>query len=345
MKTIKINGKKIGEKEKTFIIAEGGINHNGDIKIAKELISAAAESNADAIKFQIFDTELFYSTSHKGFAQTGKDIIKLLKSLEFSEKEWLELKEYADKKNIIFFASIFDNKSFDISEKLNIPVYKVASGDINFLLFLKKIGKTGKPIILSTGMSNMKDISNAVLEIEKTGNKKISILQCISLYPAPYNLINLKTIKMFNETFGYPTGLSDHTEGYHISLAAVAMGANIIEKHFTLDKKMNGPDHKLSISPDEFKDMVKQIRDVEKAIGDGYKTGGAGDEKKSINLARRGLYAKKTLKAGDILSMDNTIFKRPAADFIKPEDFQLIIGRKLKKGKEANEGIKYRDLV
>ncbi len=345
MKTIKIDNRKIGDKGNSFIIAEGGINHNGDINIAKELISAAVESNADAIKFQIFNTELFYSASHKGFAQTGKEIIKLLKSLEFSEKGWFELKEFADKKNIIFFASVFDDKSFDIAEKIDIPAYKIASGDINFLPFLEKIGKTGKPVILSTGMSNIKDISTAVSEIEKTGNKKISILQCISLYPAPYNLMNLKTIKTIAKAFGYPAGLSDHTEGYHISLAAIAMGAKIIEKHFTLDKNMKGPDHKLSISPKEFKDMVKQIRDIEKALGNGYKKGPVGDEKKSVDLARRGLYAKKTVKAGDSISSDNTIFKRPAADYIKPEDFKFIVGKKLKNGKKDGEGIKYKDLV
>ncbi len=344
MKTIKIDNKRIGGDNKTFIIAEAGINHNGDINIAKELISAAVESNADAVKFQIFDTELFYSDKHKGFSQTGKGIIKLLKSLEFSDDNWFELKEYADKKDILFFASVFDDKSFNLSLKLNLPIYKIASGDITYLPFIKKIAKTKKPVILSTGMSDIKDISNAIKIIESAGNRKISVLQCVSLYPAPYDLMNLKTIKTLYDTFGYPTGLSDHTEGYYISLAAVSMGAKIIEKHFTIDKNMKGPDHKLSLSPDEFKSMVKQIRDIEKAIGDGIKKGAVGDEKKSLPLARRGLYALKSIKKGDILTLENTIFKRPALNYIKPEDFETIKNMKIQNSKKKGEGIKYSDI-
>ncbi len=333
------------EKKSVFIIAEAGINHNGDIKLAKELISSAKESEADAVKFQIYHTEDFYSVSHSGFSHTEGNIFELMKSLEFKEEEWIELKEYSEKLGITFFASVFDRKSFELSEKIDLPIYKIASLDITNYPLLKMIAKTGKPMIISTGFSTLGEISRAVEWIEDEGNKNISILHCISLYPPKPEEMNLRFITTLKTAFPYKIGFSDHTEGFEITLAAVALGAEIVEKHFTIDNNLPGPDQKLSLNPDTFKAMVKGIRNLEKALGDGYKRDIPEREKEIIKVARRGIYANRELKKGEKISPADIIMKRPLNNGIGSEFYRNIIGRTLKRDIKSGELIRFEDLL
>ncbi len=327
-----------------FIIAEAGINHNGDVKLAKELIDAAFESGADAVKFQIFRVEDFYSRSHKGFSHTKSDIYDLMKSLELKDDEWSELKNYADEKGIIFFASVFDEGSFNLAENINLPIYKIASLDITNYPLLKIIADTKKPIILSTGFSTIEEISRAVKWIEERGNKNISILHCISLYPPNPDEINLSFIKTLKNVFPYKIGFSDHTLGFNITIAAVAMGAEIIEKHFTLDNRLEGPDQKLSLEPEVFKSMVRAIREIEQAVGNGYKNEIPEREKKILNIARRGIYAKREIEKDESLSNDNIVMKRPKEEGIGSEHYLSILGRKVKRKIKEGELLHFEDL-
>ena len=332
------------KKDSVFIIAEAGINHNGSLNLAKELIDAAKEVGADAVKFQIFHTESFYSTTHQGFDHTKSDIYNLMKSLEFKENEWIELKEFADKKGIIFFASVFDDSSLEISKRINMPIYKIASLDITNLPLIKKIAKTKKPIIISTGFSTLDEISRAVKWIEEEKNKNISILHCISLYPPNPEEVNLNFIKTLKAVFPYEIGFSDHTKGWHITIAAVSLGAKIVEKHFTIDNNLPGPDQQMSLNKDDFKKMVTEIREIEKALGDGFKQKLVEREKKIIKIARRGIYAKKEIEKGERLTPENIIGKRPLNNGIGVEFYNLILNRKVKRTIKEGKLIKFEDL-
>ncbi len=332
------------KEKRVFIIAEAGINHNGDLKLAKELVDAAKESGADAVKFQIFHTESFYSIKHKGFEHTESDIYNLMRSLEFGEDEWMELKEFADKKGILFFASVFDDISFEISRKIAMPIYKIASLDITNFPLIKKIAKTKKPVIISTGFSTLDEISRAVKWIEEEKNKNISILHCVSLYPPKPDEVNLNFIKTLNKVFPYEIGFSDHTKGWHMAIAAVSLGAKIVEKHFTLDNNLPGPDQKLSLNKDDFNKMVTEIREVEKSFGDGFKQTLVKREKEVVKIARRGIYAKKKIGKGEKLTPKNIIGKRPLKDGIGIEFYNMILNRRVKRLIKEGKLIKFEDL-
>ncbi len=331
-------------KKGVFIIAEAGINHNGDLSLAKELVDAAKEAGADAVKFQIFHTESFYSIKHKGFEHTESDIYNLMRSLEFGEKEWIELKKFADRKGILFFASVFDDISFEISRKINIPLYKIASLDITNFPLIKKIAKTKKPVIISTGFSTFDEISRAVKWIEEEKNKNISILHCVSLYPPKPEEINLNFIKTLKNAFPYEIGFSDHTKGWHMTIAAVSLGAKIVEKHFTLDNNLPGPDQKMSLNKDDFKKMVTEIREVEKSFGNGFKQTIVKREKDVVNVARRGIYAKKKIEKGEKLTAENIIGKRPLNDGIGIEFYNTVLNRRVKRTIKEGKLIKFKDL-
>lgn len=258
MEKIKIGDRYVGKGEPTFIIAEGGLNHNGDIDIGKELVKEAKKCGADAIKFQSYHTEDFISKKSEYY--------ELFKSLELSEEEFYELKEYAEKIGIMFISTPLDLKYVDILNKMNVPAFKIASGDLTFYPLLEKVAKTGKPVILSTGMSDIGEIWEAVKVLENNGCRDIILLHCISSYPTPYEDVNLNAIKTLKSIFNIPVGYSDHTLGILAPVVSVALGADVIEKHFTLDKNMEGPDHALSADPEEFKEMVNNIRLVEKCL-------------------------------------------------------------------------------
>ena len=344
MKRITLGKSVIGEG-RAFLVAEVGINHNGNLSLAKEAVTKARESGADAVKFQIFKTELFYSPDHEGFSQTGGDVFKLMKSLELREEEWKELKAHADSEGILFFASPLDPWAFALLEEMDVELYKVASLDLTNLPFLKAMGAVKKPMIISTGMAALSEVARAVETVRGVGNRKIILLQCLSLYPAPAGGINLRAMETLRGSFGCPVGLSDHTDGTSVALGAAALGAAVIEKHFTCGRDLPGPDHPFSLEPKEFSQLVKGVREVEVALGDGLKGGAVGREKSVVNPARRALYALRDLLPGERLKPEDIVFKRPQRDGIPPELYDFVLGLTLKRGVPAGSPIRKRDLL
>lgn len=314
-----------------YIIAEAGVNHNGNVETAKKMIDKAKEAGADCIKFQTFiSTNLVTKKAVKAdyqIKQTKRDETQLdmLKKLELSFDEFAELNEYCKLKNIEFLSTPFDFDSISFLYNLGIKRWKIPSGDITNLPYLIRIAKFNKPIILSTGMSTMEDIRLALSAIRNYGNSDITVLHCTTEYPTPYDDVNLKAMLTIKNEFNIPVGYSDHTRGIEVPIAAVAMGAKIIEKHFTLDRNMVGPDHKASLEPDELKAMVSAIRNIEAAMGDGEKKPSE-SEKKNITVARKSIIAKHNIKKGDILTEENILVKRPG-NGISPIKWFEVIGK------------------
>lgn len=326
------------------IIAEAGVNHNGNIKLAYQLIDVAKDSGADIIKFQTFNPEAEVSK----FAQkadyqkknTNKDEnqLEMLKKLTLSHKDFKELKAYCEKIGIEFLSTPFDLESIDFLESIGCKLWKIPSGEITNYPYLVKIAKTGYPIIMSTGMSNIKEIDEAINLLRQNSCGEISLLHCTTEYPTPYEDVNLNAMLTLKEHFKVKVGYSDHTKGIEIATAAVALGAEIIEKHFTLDKKMEGPDHKASLEPNELKAMIDSIRNIEKALGNGEKIP-AKSELKNIDIARKSIVAKRNIKAGEIFSIENLTTKRPG-NGISPMNWNKILGTKAKRDFAEDELIK-----
>jgi len=331
MRKIRIGDRIIGDGEPTFIITEAGINHNGKIELAKKLIREAANAGANAVKFQMFKVEEFCSKNSEYF--------DLFKALEFSEEGWIEIAEFAKDIGIIFTASVSGKESADLLDKVESPVYKIASGDLTHLPLLNYVARKNRPIILSTGMSTIGEIEEAISEIYKTGNQQVVLLHCVSNYPSKYEETNLRAIQTLKDVFDVPVGFSDHTVGTIISTVAVAMGANIIEKHFTLNKNMEGPDHRLSLEPYEFKEMVKNIGSIERTLGDGVKKP-TKDEDNVKKLVRRSITARVKIPEETIITKDNIKIVRPG-NGIEPKFVDLVIGRIAKKNIAKDEPIKW----
>lgn len=331
---IKIGSKIISDNSPVFIIAEAGVNHNGDVEIAKKMVDAACEAGADAIKFQIFKTDsLVIKNSDKAEYQklnTGIDETQydMLKKLELSYEEHFKIMEYCKERNIIYLSTPFDYESVDVLEKLNVCAYKISSGDITNLPFLKYIASKGKPMIVSTGMSNLGEVEDAIEIIKSTGNEKIILLHCTSNYPAEYNDVNLKAMITLKNSFQIPVGYSDHTLGIEVPIAAVSLGARIIEKHFTLDKTMPGPDHKASLEPAELKQMTISIRNIEKALGDGIKKCTKSEENVK-KIARKSIVAASYIPKGTVIEENMLTIKRPGIG-IPPKFIDYLIGKKAK---------------
>ena len=332
-----IDKKPIGENAPCFIIAEAGSNHNRDFPLACELIDAAARASADAVKFQLFRGEKHYS--RKTPLLPGETIhpVDLLKGLEMPY-EWIpKLKEHARKKEILFFSSVTDYEDVDALEKNNIGAYKLASFELVDLPLITYTAGKKKPIILSTGLANMEEIDDAYQACKKAHNDKIVFLQCASVYPSSPEIMNLRAMHTIQTAFPDTIiGLSDHTIGVHISVAAVAMGAKVIEKHFTLSRSMKGPDHSFSMEPQELSELVRQIRDVEKALGDGKKVLPSQEEMVNYYRARRSIHTKVALPKGTILSPKMFTIKRPGYG-IKPKFLDSLTGRAVKRDIEADE--------
>ena len=313
---------------KTLIIAEAGVNHNGSFELAKRLVDEAVEAGCDVVKFQ---TSVNPANVTSRFAQkaqyqkqtTGSDEnqLEMLRKLFFSADKFIELKEYCDTKGIQFLSTPFDLESVDLLAPL-MNIFKVPSGEITNLPYLRKIDSYKKDVILSTGMATLEEIQEA-LNILK--DCKVSLLHCTTEYPCPYEAVNMSAMLTLKDKFNLPVGYSDHTQGIEIPIMAVSMGAEIIEKHFTLDKNMEGPDHRASLEPYELKQMVKSIRNVEKAFGNGIKAPQEA-EKKNIEIARRSIVAKRDIKQGEIFSEENITCKRPATG-ISPMLWDKIIGK------------------
>ena len=318
---------------KVIIIAEAGVNHNGSLEIAKEMIDLADEAGADYVKFQTFKAEsLVTKIAKKADYQirlTDKDEsqYKMIKKLELDEKKHKELISYCNRKKIRFLSAPFDIKSIDLLRKFKLPLYKIPSGEITNLPFLRKIGQLGKPVILSTGMSTLKEIDMAVGILVDSGLKKhqIKILHCNTEYPTPIEDVNLNAMIAIKKKFGVKVGYSDHTLGIETPIAAVALGATIIEKHFTLDRNMPGPDHFASLNPNELKEMVVAIRNIEKAMGSGIKKPNK-SEIKNIPIVRKSIVAKKDIKRGEKFTIDNLSVKRPGTG-VSPMEWDNYIGK------------------
>jgi len=324
-------------KNKTFIIAEAGVNHNANLKLAYQLIEKAAFIGADAIKFQTAIPEMVVTNSaKKAKYQIVKNSKKesqldLIKKIHFPLETFNLLQKKCKKEKIIFFSSAFDLKSLDYLNNLNQKIHKIPSGEITNLPYLKKIGSFKKPIIMSTGMSNLKEIKDALNLLLESGmsKKNITILHCNTEYPTPFKDVNLKAMQTIKNKFNVSVGYSDHTKGKDVSLAAVALGAVVIEKHFTLDKKLPGPDHSSSLEPSEFKSMIESIRNVENSLGSIIKKPSI-SEKKNLNVVRKSIVAIKKISKGDIFTLYNLGIKRPG-NGISPMNWEMIIGKKAKK--------------
>lgn len=315
-----------------FIIAEAGVNHNGSLEIAKKLIDAAAEAGADAVKFQTFQAEkLVCSTAQKADYQkksTDKDESQLamLKRLELTEEMHKELIQHCVEKNILFLSTPFDIDSANMLNNLGMSIFKIPSGEITNLPYLRAISSLGKKIIMSTGMSSMQEVKEAVEVLQQNEASEVSILHCNTEYPTPMEDVNLRAMLTIKNELMLPVGYSDHTRGIEIPIAAVALGAQIIEKHFTLSREMEGPDHKASLEPNELREMVQAIRNVEKAMGDGIKSPSV-SEMGNREVVRKSIVAKKLIRCGDILTEENITTKRPGTG-ISPLRWDEVIGKK-----------------
>ncbi|WP_434304818.1 N-acetylneuraminate synthase [Clostridium botulinum] len=331
-----------------FIIAEAGVNHNGDVKIAKKLVDMAVEYGADAIKFQTFKAEESTgSFAEKAQYQRENDPIEesqleMIKKLELPFEEFNEIQDYCNKKGITFISTPDGIDSLNYLVGLNVPLIKIGSTEVTNYEFLRKIGETEKSIILSTGMSTLGEVEKALEIIYSTGNKDVKLMHCTTDYPTAVEDVNLRAMITMREAFKVPIGLSDHTLGMEAAVAAVAMGAEFIEKHITLDRNMEGPDHKASMPPKQFKEYVKYIRNTEKLLGDGIKKP-TNREKMIMQQGRRSILAAFDLRKGTIIEKHMLAYKRPG-NGIKPELAYILLGRELKRDLKKDEVIQWKDI-
>ncbi len=332
--------------KRTLIIAEAGVNHNGSIDTAKKMINAAAEAGADLVKFQTFKTEDLVTQSAKKaqYQKESTDIeesqFNMLKKLELDRAAHEELIQYCEQKGTSFLSTAFDHDSIDLLAELNIPIYKIPSGEITNLPYLRHIGRMGKSIIMSTGMATLEEVRAAMDVLLEAGVNKddLTMLHCNTEYPTPMGDVNLRAMLTIRDELGVQVGYSDHTLGIEVPIAAVALGATIIEKHFTLDRTMPGPDHAASLEPEELKAMVATIRNIEKALGDGVKKPSP-SETKNIPIARKSIIAKKPIKKGEAFSEDSLTVKRPGTG-ISPMEWDNVVGKTATHDYEMDEVIK-----
>jgi len=330
-------------KPNTIIIAEAGVNHNGSIAVAKKMIVAAAEAGVDLVKFQTFTAEtLLIETAEKAnyqknLTEKNESQFEMIKKLELDYAAHKELIKYCGKKNIQFLSTPFDHDSIDLLADLNIPFYKIPSGDITNLPYLRHVGRMGKPIVMSTGMSTLEEVQVAMDVILDAGIKKddVTILHCNTEYPTSMQDVNLRAMITMRDKLGVKVGYSDHTLGIEVPIAAVSLGASVIEKHFTLDRSLSGPDHAASLEPNELKKMVSAIRNIEIAMGSGVKKS-TESEIKNIPVARKSIVAKKLIKKGERFTEANLAVKRPGSG-ITPMNWDVYIGKLADRSYQVNE--------
>ncbi len=321
--------------DKVFIIAEAGVNHNGSLELAKQLVDKAVWAGADCIKFQTFNSENLVSADaqkaeyQKKSTDSKESQLEMLKKLELSKEQFIKLKDYCQQKGILFLSTPFDFESVDFLASIGVKTWKIPSGEVTNYPLLRKIGQLKESVIMSTGMCTMDEVHSAVDVLNQFGTTDITLLHCTTEYPAPYDSVNLNAMMTLKKEFGFKVGYSDHTKGIEIPIAAVAMGASLIEKHFTLDCNMEGPDHKASLEPDEFKKMVIGIRNVEKAMGDGIKKPSEA-EKKNIAVARKSIVAACYIKKGEAFTDINLTAKRPGCG-ISPMKWNSVLDNKAKR--------------
>lgn len=329
----------------TLIIAEAGVNHNGSIELAKRLVDKAKEAGVDYLKFQTFKASKLVTKAakqaeyqQKNIGKEGDSQYQMLKKLELSPDEHEILIDYCKELGIKFFSTAFDFDSIDYLHSLNLGLWKIPSGEVTNYPFLKRIGAYNEPTILSTGMCDMEDVRAAVDALYKNGLSKenLILLHCNTEYPTPFEDVNLKAMDALRNEFGVEVGYSDHTKGIEVPIAAVALGATVIEKHFTLDRNMEGPDHKASLEPDELKAMVSAIRNIEKAVGGDGSKHVSESEKKNIAIARKSIVAACDIKAGDVFTEQNLTVKRPG-NGISPMRWEEVLGQEAKRNFAEDE--------
>ena len=343
-----IGGHAIGEGSPCFVIAEAGVNHNGDVALAKLLLDAAADAGANAVKFQSFHAESIasseapkaaYQVATTGSSETQRE---MLQRLELTRAAHEELSRHASERGIIFCSTPFDVASVDLLESLDVPFFKVASGELTHVPLLRRIARTGRPVVVSTGMSEIGEVESALRTLRSAGARDIALLHCLSEYPAPSAEANLRAMATMRERFGTPVGYSDHTLGLEVAVASVALGASILEKHLTLDRSMPGPDHRASLEPDEFAELVRQVRSVESALGDGVKRPGK-SEMANRAVARRGVFAAVAIPKGTVLTAEMLACKRPD-DGIPASEFDAVVGRRARRDLGAGQKLSWEQL-
>ncbi len=340
-------GRQLGVGLPCFVIAEAGVNHNGDVELAHQLIDAAANSGVDAVKFQTFDPEKLAAPSAaraeyqvENMGETGSQL-DMLRQLVLPPTAYQELVQHAEDQGLIFLSTPFDQSSADFLYDLGVPAFKVSSGDVTNHPFLEHLAGSGLPILLSTGMSTLEEVASAVDAIRACGSSPLALFHCVSNYPASPADCNLRAMETMRAAFGVPVGWSDHTDGIDISIAAVALGANLLEKHFTLDRGLPGPDHKASLEPGQLRDMVNAIRRIESALGDGVKRPVESEIPIAV-IGRRSLYWRTSLPDGAVVTADDLMALRPATG-ISPAEQEGLIGRRLARAVTAGEMVKRED--
>ena len=340
-------------RKPVIIIAEAGVNHNGELSKAKELIDVAVEACVDYVKFQSFKADKLVSKDAKkadyqvrNMGGSDNSQFQMLKKLELSNEDHLELIAYCKEKKIRFLSTAFDVEGIHYLDKLGLTLFKSPSGEMTNYPYLRALAGTGKPVILSTGMASLGEIENAILVLERYGctRERVTVLHCNTEYPTPMEDVNLKAMNIISKAFGVAVGYSDHTLGIEVPIAAVALGATVIEKHFTLDRNLPGPDHKASLEPDELKAMVRAIRHTELAVSGSGRKEPSSSELKNKEIARKSLHLGKGMTKGETLTEDALIPLRPG-NGISPMEWNNVVGRKLKVDKAGFEMLNWADLA
>lgn len=339
----------VGDDEPTYFIAEMGSNFDGSLERARGLVDAAHESGADAVKFQTFTAEGLVSSHSFARLKIGYQAAwdepthVVYKRAEFP-RDWHEkIFEHARRRGVAFFTSVWDHDAVDLLERLHIPAYKIGSGDITWFDFIRRVAQTGKPVLISTGASSLRDVARAIDVIRDTGNQRVVLMQCVTNYPSTHRNANLLVLETYRQAFDVVVGYSDHAPGDVVALGAVALGARVIEKHFTLDKTLPGPDHPHSMEPHEFAAMVQRVRALEAALGSAVKQV-TDEERDSTVIMRRSLHAARAIATGEELTAEKMVALRPAVG-IAPEHEPLVIGRRAVRPLEPEEAIRWEDLA
>lgn len=350
MDKLTIAGRAVGPGESPWVIAEIGANHNGDMKLARRIVDAAREAGADAVKFQSWSKDSLISrpeyARNTRYAKLDPSALTLEQAVEkyqLTPDQHREIAAYCGQQGITFFSSCFSEREVELLESLNVPVYKIASMDVNHLPLLDLVAATHKPVILSTGMATLAEIERALDRLRRGGAGPVALLHCVSIYPCPPREVNLRNIPMLAQTFGVPVGFSDHTSGVAAPLAAVALGACILEKHFTVDKALEGWDHAISADPTELAAIVRGSREVHEALGRSERVLGAAELEKRKAFRRRAV-ARRDLQRGSRLAAEDLEFKRPGTG-IGPDEVTFVAGRTLRRDVAAEEELEWSDLA
>jgi N,N'-diacetyllegionaminate synthase len=333
MSSITIGDRRVGDGEPVFVIAEAGVNHNGDLAHALELVDVAAESGADAVKFQTFDPAELASTAaplaeyQREGGQAAPGQVEMLSALRLDDEAFASVAARCAQRNVLFLSTPFDEGSADLLEALGVEAFKVGSGELTNLPFLRNLAGRRRPLLLSTGMATLDEVGEAVEAVRDAGGPPLALLHCVSSYPAPAEEANLRAMNALRERFAVAVGYSDHCLGMNVSLAAVALGATILERHFTVDRELPGPDQALSLEPDELADLIRRIREVEAALGDGVKRPQR-SERENLGVARRSIVAARSMGPGERIDAASVTFKRPGGG-LPPAIVGSVIGKRL----------------